>query len=153
MFGNRDSDSLLNQSGRSYVGEGMQVEGEVHSSGAIDVSGLITGNVKVKEMIIFDTGSVRGSLHAEKLNISGHVEGEIVANEVSLDKNAVIKGDILFKTFLKTEEGAEIDGYIKKGSKNKKNVLDEEGIEIEGIVSKNEYKKPTLVKNNKKEAI
>ena len=61
--------------------------------------------------------------------------------------------DILFKTFLKTEEGAEIDGYIKKGSKNKKNVLDEEGIEIEGIVSKNEYKKPTLVKNNKKEAI
>ena len=131
----------------------MQVEGEIYSSGAIDVSGLITGNVKVQEMVIFDTGSVRGNLYVEKLNIAGHVEGEIIANEVSLDKNAVVKGDILFKKSLKTEEGAEIDGYIKKGSKNKKNVLDEERKEIEEIVSKSEYKKPTLVKNNKKEAI
>ena len=75
----------------------------------------------VKEMIIFDTGSVKGNLYVKKLNINGHVEGQIVADEISLGSNSVIKGDILFKTYLKTEEGAEIDGYIK-GAKSKRNI-------------------------------
>ena len=39
---------------------------------------------------------------------------------VIVGKNAVIKGDIFFKNTLKTEEGADIDGYIKRASNGKK---------------------------------
>ena len=152
MFGKKSSDSLLNQSGRSFVAETMQIEGDFHYSGAVDVAGLIDGNVYGKEMIIFDTGSVKGNLHVNKLNINGHVEGQIIADEVSLGSNSVIKGDILFKSYLKTEEGAEIDGYIK-GTKSKKNVRDEEDEDIEEIVEKPEFGKPTLVEVDKKEAV
>ena len=60
--------------------------------------------------------------------------------------------DILFKSFLKTEEGAEIDGYIK-GSKSKNNIIEEEDKDIEEIQSKLEFGKPKLVKDNKKEAV
>ena len=125
MFGKKSSDILLGQSGRSYFAETMQVEGDIHYSGAVDVAGLINGNVYGKEMIIFDTGSVKGNLHVNKLIINGHVEGQINADEISLGSNSVIKGDILFKSHLKTEEGAEIDGYIK-GTKSKKNIRGEE---------------------------
>ena len=152
MFGKKSSESLLNQSGRSFVAETMQVEGEFHFSGAVDVAGLINGNVYGKEMIILDTGSVKGNLHVSKLNINGHVEGQIVADEISLGSNSVIKGDILFKSHLKTEEGAEIDGYIK-GTKSKKNIRGEEDEEIEKITAKPEFGKPTLVKADKKEAV
>ena len=152
MFGKKSSESLLNQSGRSFVGETMQVEGEFHFSGAVDVAGLINGNVYGKEMNILDTGSVKGNLHVSKLNINGHVEGQIVADEISLGSNSVIKGDILFKSHLKTEEGAEIDGYIK-GTKSKKNIRGEEDEEIEKITAKPEFGKPTLVKADKKEAV
>ena len=152
MFGKKSSESLLNQSGRSFVAETMQVEGEFHFSGAVDVAGLINGNVYGKEMIILDTGSVKGNLHVSKLNINGHVEGQIVADEISLGSNSVIKGDILFKSHLKTEEGAEIDGYIK-GSKSKKNVRGEEDEDIEKITAKPEFGKPTLVKVDKEEAV
>jgi cytoskeletal protein CcmA (bactofilin family) len=152
MFGKKSSESLLNQSGRSFVGETMQVEGEFHFSGAVDVAGLINGNVYGKEMIILDTGSVKGNLHVSKLNINGHVEGQIVADEISLGSNSVIKGDILFKSHLKTEEGAEIDGYIK-GTNSKKNIRDEDDEEIEKITAKPEFGKPTLVKADKKEAV
>ncbi len=152
MFGKKSSDILLNQSGRSFVAETMQIEGDFHYSGAVDVAGLISGNVYGKEMIIFDTGSVKGNLHVSKLNINGHVEGQIIADEITLGSNSVIKGDILFKTYLKTEEGAEIDGYIK-GNKTKKVMQDEEDKDIEEIKARPELGKPTLVKDNKKEAI
>ncbi len=152
MFGKKSSESLLIQSGRSFVAETMQIEGEFHFSGAVDVAGLINGNVYGKEMIILETGSVKGNLHVSKLNINGHVEGQIVTDEISLGSNSVIKGDILFKTHLKTEEGAEIDGYIK-GTKSKKNTRGEEDEDIEKISAKPEFGKPTLVKADKKEAV
>ena len=152
MFGKKSSESVLNQSGRSFVAETMQVEGEFHFTGAVDVAGLINGNVYGKEMIILDTGSIKGNLYVNKLNINGHVEGKIVADEISLGSNSVIKGDILFKSHLKTEEGAEIDGYIK-GTRSKKNIRDEDDEDIEKITAKPEFGKPTLVKADKKEAV
>ena len=152
MFGKKSSDLLQKQSGRSFLAETMQVEGDFHYSGAVDVAGLINGNVYGKEMIIFDTGSVKGNLHVSKLDINGHVEGKIIADEISLGSNSVVKGDILFKSYLKTEEGAEIDGYIK-GNKTEKVMQDEEDKDIEEIKARPELGKPTLVKDNKKEAI
>ena len=152
MFGKKTSDLLLNQSGRSFLAETMQLEGDFHYSGAADVAGLINGNVYGKEMIIFDTGSVKGNLHVSKLNINGHVEGKIIADEITLGSNSVIKGDIIFKSYLKTEEGAEIDGYIK-GTKDNQSIPDEEDKDIEEIIARPGLGRPTLVKDNKKEVI
>ena len=49
----------LNHSGRSYIGETMQLEGDLRSAGAIDVAGLINGNVFISDMVINETGSIR----------------------------------------------------------------------------------------------
>ena len=105
-----------------------------------------------KELNIFETGSVKGNLNVKNLNIDGHVEGQIVADEISLGKNSVIKGDIIFKRHLKSDEGAQIDGYIQ-GSKSKKTVKDEEERDIEEISVKPELGKPTLVKDFKKKEV
>ena len=133
----------LNHSGRSYVGETLQLEGDLRSSGSIDIAGLINGNIFVSEMTIKETGSVRGSLEASTVEINGHVEGKITADTVVIGKNAVIKGDIFFKNTLKTEEGADIDGYIKRINKGKSNT--EEDIAIEEIVERAEPRKPEIV--------
>ena len=133
-------DQELNHSGRSYVGETMQLEGDLRSAGSIDVAGLINGNVFVSEMTVAETGSVRGSIEAENIEVNGHVEGKISANVVIIGKSAVIKGDIFFKNTLKTEEGADIDGYIKRASKGK--VDTEEDIAIEEIIEREDTIKP-----------
>ena len=126
----------LNHSGRSHIGETLQIEGDVRSSGSIDVSGLINGNIFVSEMTINETGSVRGALEATSIEVNGHVEGKISADTVIIGKNAVIKGDVFFKSTLKTEEGADIDGYIKRVNTGKSNT--EEDIAIEEIVERAE---------------
>ena len=133
----------LNHNGRSYIGETMQFEGDLRSSGSLDVAGLVNGNIFVSEMIITEAGSVRGSIEAANIEVNGHVEGKISADVVVVGKNAVIKGDIFFKNTLKTEEGADIDGYIKRISKGKSDT--DEDIAIEEIVEKVDSKKPTVV--------
>ena len=138
-----NKDKELNHSGRSYVGETMQLEGNLRSAGAADVAGLINGNVFISDMVIAETGSVRGSIEAGSIEINGHVEGKISADIVIVGKSAVIKGDIFFKNTLKTEEGADIDGYIKRANKGKAET--EEDIAIEEIVEREPQRKPKIV--------
>jgi len=124
----------INHSGRSHVGETMQLEGDLRTSGSIDVSGLINGNIFVNELTITETGSIRGTIEAASAEVNGHVEGKITADVVIIGRSAVIKGDIFFKNTLKTEEGADIDGYIKRVNNGKTNT--EEDIAIEEIVER-----------------
>ena len=126
----------LNHSGRSYIGETLQLEGDLRSSGNLDIAGLINGHVFIQDINITETGSIRGSLEATTVEINGHVQGKIIADTVIIGKNAVIKGDIFFRNTLKTEEGADIDGYIKRASNGKSN--SEEDIAIEEIVEREE---------------
>ena len=133
-------DKKLNHSGRSHIGETLQLEGDLRSSGSIDVAGLINGNVFVSEMTITDSGSIRGSIEATSIEVNGHVEGKISADSLIVGKSSVIKGDIFFKNTLKTEEGADIDGYIKRVSNGKSNT--EEDIAIEEIVESSQPSKP-----------
>ena len=133
----------LNHSGRSYLGETLQLEGDLRSSGAVDVAGLVNGNVFVSEMIITETGSIRGALEASSVEVNGHLEGKITADAIIVGKNAVIKGDIFFKNTLKTEEGADIDGYIKRINNGKSNT--EEDVAIEEIVERKENIKPKVI--------
>ena len=132
----------INHSGRSYVGETMQLEGDLRTSGSIDIAGLVNGNIFVSETTITETGSIRGLVEATTIEVNGHVEGKISADTVIIGKTAVIKGDIFFKNTLKTEEGADIDGYIKRANNGKSN--SEEDITIEEIVERTEEstKKP-----------
>ena len=132
-------ENKINQSGRSHVGETMQLEGDLRTSGSIDVAGLINGNIFVSEMTVTETGSIRGSIEAGSIEINGHVEGKIIADTVIVGKSAVIKGDIFFKNTLKTEEGSDNDGYIKRANNGKIN--SEEYIAIEEIVERAETNK------------
>ena len=92
-------------------------------------------------MSITESGSIRGSVEATTIEINGHLEGKISADIVIVGKTAVIKGDVFFKSTLKTEEGADIDGYIKRVNNGKSN--SEEDIAIEEIVERTEtLKKP-----------
>ncbi len=67
----------INHSGRSHIGETMQLEGDLRTSGSIDVAGLVNGNIFVSEMTVAETGSIRGSVEAATIEINGHIAGKI----------------------------------------------------------------------------
>ena len=119
MFG--DKKNKLRDSERSLISETVSIEGTINSSGAIDVAGLIKGPVISKEIVVRETGSITGSIEADHIEIFGHMDGKISGDNVIVGSTGTIKGDIEFSNNLKTENGADIDGYIKKthGSKSK----------------------------------
>ena len=145
MFGNKKPDAPrpLNDSGRSLISETFSLEGTLRTSGAIDIAGLIKGPVYTNDLVIKETGSIVGPVETDKIEIYGHLEGKVVAKTIVIGNTAVVKGDILFSETLKTEEGADIEGYIKRTNNGKSN--SEEDIAIEEIVEREDTKKPRVV--------
>ena len=136
MFGDKKT---LKDSERSLISETVSIDGTVNSSGAVDIAGLVKGPVYSKEVVIKETGSIIGPVEADKIEIYGHLEGKILAKSIVIGSSGVVKGDILFSESLKTEEGADINGYLKKT----------ESTNMEA--AQNEFKLDTIESNTPKE--
>ena len=122
MFG--DKKNKIKDSERSLISETVSIEGTINSSGAIDVAGLIKGPVISKEIIVRETGSVTGTIEGDRIEIHGHLDGKISGEDVIIGSTGTVKGDIEFGTNLRTENGADIDGYIKKTNSSKSKLAD-----------------------------
>ena len=115
----KDKKNKLKDSERSLISETVSIEGTINSSGAIDIAGLIKGPVFSKEIIIRETGSITGSVEGDHIEIHGHLDGKISGQDVVIGSTGTVKGDIEFANNLKPENGADLDGYIKKTNKAK----------------------------------
>lgn len=104
----------VTESGTSLIGEGLNIEGDLICKGKIEVAGIMNGSVKAENLKVFETGSIIGGVKAGRFEIFGFIEGEIYADDIYIGKTATIKGDIFFKESLKIDEGADVDGYIKR---------------------------------------
>ena len=140
MFGDKKKDRVDTE--RSLISETVSIDGTVNSSGAIDIAGLIKGPVYSKEIVIKETGSISGEIEADKVEIFGHLDGKVSADNVVIGSTGVVKGDIEFANNLRTEDGADIEGYIKKTDDARKG----EGF----LFSKNKEEKKSAKKNNGK---
>ena len=145
MFGDKKS---LKDSERSLISETVSIDGTVNSSGAIDVAGLVKGPVYSKEIVIKETGSIIGPVETDKIEIYGHLEGKVVAKTIVIGNTAVVKGDILFSETLKTEEGADINGYIKKTESTSLEAAQDE-FKLEEIEAKENKEKEKVAKKGR----
>ena len=116
MFKNSNSS---NADGTSLIGEGLNIEGDLNCRGEIEVAGIMNGNIKAKSLKVLETGSIIGGVKASRFEVFGFIEGEIYADDIVIGKTATIKGDIFFRENLKIDEGADVDGYIKRVSQGK----------------------------------
>jgi len=116
MFNNNDRSS---SDGTSLIGEGLNIEGDMVCKGSIEVAGIMNGNIKSVNLKVLETGSIIGSVAAGKFEVFGFIEGEIYADDIVIGKTATIKGDVFFKENLKIDEGADVDGYIKRVNQGK----------------------------------
>jgi cytoskeletal protein CcmA (bactofilin family) len=127
----------------SFVSETCHVEGDMSTTGNLTIAGIIDGNIVSQRLVILDTGTINGNIESAKVEVEGQINGNIQGTNIYLGRNALIRGDIYFSETLKTEEGADVDGYIKKSKPlSTKNIkLEEEN------KSQKKFNKPTLVKD------
>ncbi len=97
----------------SIISPDLKVDGNLTSSGDIQVDGTIEGDVTSRGLTIGEKAMVRGALVAETVRIYGKVTGTITANSVVLAATAKVDGDITHRT-LSMEAGASLAGQIKR---------------------------------------
>jgi cytoskeletal protein CcmA (bactofilin family) len=114
MFGENKEKLVSLVVEKSSIGADFTIEGLVNSAGEVDLGGSIKGPVNVKALIIKEKGSVIGEINAEHVNVLGFVDGKVTAKKITVGTTGEVKGDLEFTESLVVEEGARLDGNVKK---------------------------------------
>ena len=97
----------------SIISPDLTVEGNLTSSGDIQIDGTVEGDVTSRGLTVGDGATVHGALVAETIRVYGAVTGTIKANSVILAASAKVDGDITHGS-LSMEAGASLAGQIKR---------------------------------------
>ena len=114
MFGENKDKLVSLVVEKSTIGGDFTIVGLVNSAGEVDLGGSIKGPVNVKALIIKEKGSVIGEINAEKVDVLGFVDGKVTAKKITVGATGEVKGDLEFTESLVVEEGARLDGNVKK---------------------------------------
>ena len=100
----------------SIVSPELTVNGNLTSSGDIQVDGSVEGDVEASHLTIGENGAVYGKVSARRVRICGRVTGEVHGGEVTLAASARVHGDIVHDS-LAIEAGADIEGHCRRRDK------------------------------------
>ncbi len=102
------------QSIESLISHGVQVKGEIRSSGSIRIDGNVEGKVDVKgDLIVGEKGRIKGEILVDNLVLAGRIEGNIEAKgRLEITATGSIMGDASC-SLISIEEGGFIDGTSK----------------------------------------
>ena len=108
MFGSRR--------GRTVIGDGLKILGQVTADGLVEVNGQIEGDLHCTSLIVSPKAQIVGSITAEQMVVNGRVEGPIQGGDVLLMSQAHVVGDINHQS-LTIEKGAYFHGRAKQAHK------------------------------------
>jgi cytoskeletal protein CcmA (bactofilin family) len=103
---------------RSLIADGNRIEGHVYFTDGLRVDGSVVGDVRSSEdknsiLVISETASVTGEVHADHVIVNGTVKGPVYARRMlELQPKARIEGDVYY-TSLEMHQGAIIAGLLR----------------------------------------
>jgi cytoskeletal protein CcmA (bactofilin family) len=103
---------------RSLIADGNHIEGNVQFTDGLRIDGSIVGDVRSSEeknsiLVISETASIVGEVHADHVIVNGTVRGPVYARSMlELQPKARIEGDVYY-TALEMHQGAIIAGLLR----------------------------------------
>lgn len=103
---------------RSLIADGNHIEGNIQFTDGLRIDGSIVGDVRSSEeknsiLVISETASIVGEVHADHVIVNGTVRGPVYARSMlELQPKARIEGDVYY-TALEMHQGAIIAGLLR----------------------------------------
>ena len=103
---------------KSLIATGSQINGNMRFTDGLRVDGSVVGNLRAAEdepsmLVISESASVTGEIHADHIIINGTVKGPIHAGVMlELQPKARIEGDVHYAA-LEMHQGALIAGQLR----------------------------------------
>ena len=113
MFGKKKQPPI-----KSLIAHGSRIEGHFIFTEGLRVDGEVVGDIRAGDaqasiLVISETATVNGEIHADHVIINGAVNGPVYASELlELQPKARISGDVHYKA-LEMHQGAVIAGQLQ----------------------------------------
>ncbi|MDY6922617.1 MAG: polymer-forming cytoskeletal protein [Pseudomonadota bacterium] len=104
----------VSQRGLSTLSSDLQFDGNVSGGGDLQIDGAIKGDVRVGRLIVGETGAVEGNVSADYVEIRGRIVGAVSGKQVKLIATAYVDGDITAEQ-LSIDIGAYFQGRVLQG--------------------------------------
>lgn len=98
--------------GRSYIHAGLDIRGDLASSGLVEIDGTVQGDVVAETLVIGPTGAVSGQVRARSVTISGRLDGSISGQSVTLRAESIVRADVSYEA-LTIQSGADVEGQFR----------------------------------------
>jgi cytoskeletal protein CcmA (bactofilin family) len=108
------SSSSSDSSSRDLViGQGVSIKGSVHAPAGVNVMGTIEGDLHGGQVVVGESGVIRGSLRSKTADIHGEVSKDAeVSESIILRKSSRLKGELRYRT-IEIEAGAQLTCSLK----------------------------------------
>ena len=97
----------------SLLGKDIKIYGEISSKGALQLDGVLEGEIKASKLVIEKSAKVVGSVTSEDLVIKGRIIGPVFGKKVRFGSSARVEGDTFHET-IAIEDGAYYEGSIRR---------------------------------------
>jgi cytoskeletal protein CcmA (bactofilin family) len=112
--GQSNFSSSADSSSRDLViGQGVSIKGSVHAPAGVNVLGTIEGDLHGGQVVVGESGIIRGSLRSKTADIHGEVSKDAeVSESIILRRSSRLKGELRYRT-IEIEAGAQLTCSLK----------------------------------------
>ena len=97
----------------SLLGKDIKIYGKISSKGALQLDGVLEGEITASKLVIEKSAKVVGSVTSEDLVIKGRIIGPVFGKKVRFGSSARVEGDTFHET-IAIEDGAYYEGSIRR---------------------------------------
>lgn len=95
----------------SVIGADILVTGNIEAEVDLHIEGRVQGDVRCATLILGERSSVVGSVYAQRVRVSGTVEGAVETIDLAIEAGAEVKGDVTYSR-LRIANGGIIAGKM-----------------------------------------
>jgi len=106
---NKNDSKKTSSSSRTFISKKMEVTGNFKGKGAVQVEGILHGNISVDSVVIGEQGVVNGIIEAKNVIINGKLKGSIECDSLEVMRNGTINNKVTSKNL---KVSGEIAGKI-----------------------------------------
>jgi cytoskeletal protein CcmA (bactofilin family) len=97
--------------GPSVIGSGIFVDGNIEANVELRIRGKVAGDVRCETLILGEQGEIRGNVVADRVRLSGLVDGAIDTGDLAIEATARVQGDLTYSR-IKMATGAVVQGRM-----------------------------------------
>jgi len=114
----------------SIISSDLTLNGNLTSTGEIQVDGRVEGDIRCAILAIGDKASIHGEIITEQVTVRGCVHGTIRARKILLAASCHVEGNLLYETF-----AVEPGGYFVGNCRRSENPLVDDAVVSEAATA------------------